>query len=151
AASTSGAERANYEIPAAQAYGEAFRPLDDPAVGQAVAADVIDRLAGLGPPDNWAVTTTILLDDFSQGKYIRLGTEAVAAPARLLPDPLRLGLTDLDATFLQAIVDAWQFIKVHLPGRIASGMRWGWSELRDAAQLRRGSAGTAWAVAMRAA
>lgn len=107
-AATTLTERARYEEGAAEAYGEAFQALGDPTLGPTVAADVIDRLAG--EPEDWAVTTTILLDDFRNGKYIRAGTVMVVGEAGLLPDPLGLGLTNLDDTFLNALGHIWQFM-----------------------------------------
>src|SRR5204863_6451571 len=102
-----------YTARAVEAYQTAFAIFDHPGLGQAIVERVVDDLRGRTPTQQLrrAEIRILLALDRTTAETVKLAVELVKGGNGLLvPDPIALGLTAIDLSFLESFRDAWQFV-----------------------------------------
>lgn len=111
-----------YEEQAIAAYEAAFAPMGIAGLGGQVVEDVISR--GLAATVACSHQATILLDaQIETGSVSVLAERLPDRPGVLLPDPIGLGLVELDDDWLKGFARAWSYLtsRRDYPG---PGVRW---------------------------
>jgi len=108
----------SYVSEAASAYQSAFSGFGQPGLGQAVVKRIVADLNGRGREKivRQAETRILLALDRTDAETVKLVVALEPGEtSSLVPDPIALGMTILDDSFLDAFRDAWQFVTQHWP------------------------------------
>jgi hypothetical protein len=134
------------------AYQDTFGAIGDNEIGARSADLAVRWLLDLPRRVVSRAETGLVSEAGTQSAVIGLVAELVEGdPPGLVPDPIALGFSDLDPSFLKAVGHAWNFVGRRDPCLAGRQVIWGFSGPIDQHRLGGGSGGAAFAAVFRAA